>query len=126
MTTHTHGKVYGVMGAARTLSGRDIYRRLTDRQNHFRSRLSELSWAVVSSLDRHGLSESLLLETVEKLRAAKNDPRHYGDNKPGTYFDDITRTPVVPDPRFSYWNLYEYGVTGEAGFDRVDRRREAA
>lgn len=117
MTAHTHGSLYGALRAARTLSGRDIYRRLTDRQNHFRSRLSELSWSVVSSLDRHGLSESLLLETIEKLRVAKDDSRHYGDNTPGTYFDGRARTAVVPDPRFSYWNLYEYGVTGEGAFD---------
>jgi len=117
MTTHTDGITYRGLGAARTLSGRDIYKRLTDRQNHFRSRLSELSWSVVSSLERHGLAESLLSGTVAKLRAAKNDPRHYGDNTPGAYFDDVSRTPVVPDPCFSYWNLYEYGVTGEGGFN---------
>jgi hypothetical protein len=79
--------------------------------------LSQLSWQVVSSLERHGLVEMQFLETIEKLRAARRDPRHYGDNKPGSFFDDRVRTPVVPDPRFSYWNLYEYGITGEDGFD---------
>lgn len=117
MKTHIQGKLYGTLGAARTLSGRDIYKPVTDRQNHFRSRLSELSWSVISSLERHELAETLLVETVEKLRRAKSDPRHYGDNKPDTYFDDRSRTPVVPDPTFSYWNLYEYGITGEGGFD---------
>ena len=97
MTTHADGPTYRSLGAARTLSGRDIYKRLTDRQNHFRSRLSELSWSVVSSLERHGLAESLLSGTVAKLRVAKNDPQHYGDNKPGAYFDDGPRTAVVPD-----------------------------
>lgn len=117
MTAVPRENLYGVLAAARTLSGRDIYKRRTDRQNHFRSRLSELSWQVVTSLERHGLTESRLVDTIEKLRAAKNDPRHYGDNTPGAYFDDRLRTPVVPDPSFSYWNLYEYGITGEDGFE---------
>lgn len=117
MTAHTRDQIYHTLGAARTLSGRDIYRRTTDRQNHFRSRLSELSCAVVSSLERHGLAETLLLATVAKLRAAKTDLRHYGDNRPGMYFSEPVGTPVVPDPTFSFWNLYEYGVTGEGGFD---------
>jgi hypothetical protein len=117
MTTRTDGRIYAALAAAQTLSGREIYRRGTDRQNHFRARLSELSWSVVSSLERHGLRESLLIETVAKLRIAKDDPRHYGDNKPGTFFDDERHTPVVPDPCFSHWNLYEYGVTGEGGFN---------
>jgi len=116
MTAGSHRKIYGELRAARTLSGRDIYRKHTDRQNHLRSRLGELSWQVVSSLERNGLAESRLIETIERLRAAKTDPQHYGDNKPGAYFDDGPRTPVVPDPRFSYWNLYEFGITGEGGF----------
>lgn len=109
--------IYRVLGAARTLSGREIYRKTTDRQNHFRSRLSELSWQVVSSLERHGLPELRFADTINKLRTARDDPRHFGENVPGSYFDDRVRTPVVPDPRFSYWNLYEYGITGEGGFD---------
>lgn len=106
--------MYEQLGLARTLSGVEIYRTCTDRQNHFRQRLSELSWGIVSSLYRHGLSEALLSDTVEKLRVAKNDPQHYGDNRPGGTFENGIA--VIPDPRFSYWNLFEYGITGEGGY----------
>lgn len=109
--------LYFTLGAARTLSGREIYRRRTDRQNHLRSRLAELSWQVVSSLERHGLSEPLLLDTVSKLRHAQHEPRHFGDNTPASHFEGPSSIPVVPDSRFSYWNLLEYGLSGEQGFE---------
>jgi hypothetical protein len=107
--------LYEQLGRARTLSGLDIYRPSTDRQNHFRSRLSETSWSIVSSLYKHELSEDLLSDTVEKLRIAKNDPQHYGDNRPGSTFEN--GTPVVPDPRFSYWDLLGYGLSVEGGLN---------
>lgn len=114
-----HPSLYRSLGNARTLSGRDIYRPDTDRQNHFRQRLSETSWGIVSALSEHGLSDSLLSDTAAKLRIAKNDSQHYGDNRPGGVFND--GTPVVPDPRFSYWNLLEFGITGEGGLGEFVR-----
>jgi hypothetical protein len=113
--------LYAQIASATTVSGRQIFVRATDRQNHYRRHLSELSWQVVSSLDRHGLSETMFADTIEKLRTAKGDPTHYGDNSPGSFFDDAARTAIVPDPRFSYWNLYEYGVVGEEGFEGFKR-----
>ncbi len=116
MASHSLEGVYRTLGAGQTVSGREILIRSTHRENHFRSRLSELSWSVVSSLSRHGLSESLLAQTIQSLRLAKEDPRHYGENSPGMCFDDRARTPVVPDPNFNYWNLLEYGLSGKEGF----------
>lgn len=115
MKTSRPERLYSILGRAHTLSGSDIFLNETNRQNHFRSQLSELSWAIVSSLERHGLSEALLADTVSKLRSAKDDPQHYGDNRPGKFFED--HTPIVPDPRFSYWNLLGYGITGEGGYN---------
>ena len=116
MRNSNERSLYESLRQSITLSGSEIYKLKTNRENHFRSRLSKLSYSLVSLLERHGLAATTLVDAVIKLRVAKNDSRHYGDNQPGSYFDDPQRTPVVPDPRFSFWDLYQFGVTGPDGF----------
>jgi hypothetical protein len=82
--------------------------------------LGSLSYSIGGSLFRHGLSEPTFSHTVEKLRIAKTDPQHFGDNTPRLTFSD--GTPAVPDPRFSYWDLLRYGLSGDGGLDGFRKR----
>jgi hypothetical protein len=65
-------------------------------------------------LIRWNLPEFDLLDAIEKLKTAYKDPRHYGDNVPNRTFDGVE---VLPDPRFTFLDLYSFGTTGEGGFN---------
>jgi len=108
-----HGALLDELSAAHTLSGHDIYRRETNRENHLRSRIAELSWEVVTFLGRQDIPDRVLRETIERLRAAYSNPAHYGDNRPGTFFQD--GTPTVDDPWFDYFDFIGFALSGEDG-----------
>lgn len=107
--------------SGKTLSGIEIFIRGTDPQNHYRMGLHRLSFTLGAFLERHGLSGNLLADTAAKLRQAKDDPQHYGDNSPNWFHDDPDRTLIAPDLRFSFWDLYQYGTTGPDGFEGFKR-----
>lgn len=48
------------------------------------------------------------------LKANFLNPIHYGDNKPG-FFNQKGES-LIPEPQFTYWDLFQYGVSGENGF----------
>jgi hypothetical protein len=61
------------------------------------------------------IPEKDLDESLVRLRAAFADPQHYGDNKPGSFFN--SGIPTTPDPRFSFLDFYGFGASGEGGFE---------
>jgi hypothetical protein len=69
---------------------------------------------VVSFLAEQDVPDTVLRDSIEKLRSAYSDPVHYGDNRPGSFFAD--GTPTVSDPRFDYFDFIGYALSGEGGF----------
>lgn len=97
-----------------TCLGRMIHRPDTDRQNWARGAASHLSARIKWALEKLPHDERLLDITIERLRSNFNNPIHYGDNKPGFVF--ASGVPTVPDPRFTYFDLWQFGITGEDGY----------
>ncbi len=97
-----------------TCLGKAIYRPETNRQNWARGAASHLSANIKWALEEITTDERLLDTTIERLRRNFTNPIHYGDKKPGWFFGD--GTPVIPDPRFTYFDLWQYGITGEDGY----------
>lgn len=100
----------------RSIGGRLIYLDKTSAENWARASLMGVNLRLVDLVG----AEAVLGETcdvfsvAEVLRANFENPVHYGDNKPGTWFSQGTA--VTPDPEFTFWDLYQYGVTGDDGF----------
>jgi hypothetical protein len=83
-----------------------------------RGRLQILSNHFVVLIERFAYLSAGELETaIDLLRPALQDPIHFGDNSPHTYFDNAEKTLAVPSPRFNYVDLLSYGSTGPDGFD---------
>jgi hypothetical protein len=99
-----------------TISGHPIFRAGTHPENLLRGHASVLTYTVVRELERQSLLADVAVGTaVEALRAASHDQRHYGDNRPGYVFSD--GTPTTPTAKFDYWDLFQYGITGDDGFE---------
>jgi len=97
-----------------TCLGRTIYRPDTNRQNWARGAVSQLSARIKWALEDLPHDERLLDTTIEQLRRNLTNPVHYGDNKPGSFFE--SGVPVVPDPRFTFFDLMGFGISGEEGY----------
>lgn len=97
-----------------TCLGRTIYRPDTDRQNWARMSASSLSSLTIWMLGRLHYDEKMLDTAIEALQRNFSNPIHYGDNKPGSVFESGVQ--VVPDPRFTYFDLWQFGITGEDGY----------
>ena len=44
-----------------------------------------------------------------------NNPAHYGNNQPGLFSSD--GKPIFLNSRFTYWDLVQYGASGDDGFE---------
>jgi hypothetical protein len=95
---------------AETLSGLSIYIKATHPENEIRSRASLLSHWVCTEIEIEGVADDVLIDALSILRREYTDPRHYGDNKPGSFFVD--HTPTTPDPAFNYWDFWSFAMSG--------------
>lgn len=96
----------------RTAFGLEVVRQQTSSENYARSVVSKLQHdLVLFAFDwlLDGSPEGLprVGRAVTMLRAELPKARHLGDNKPGLF--SSAGVPLLPDPRFTYWNLFEVG-----------------
>lgn len=115
----------------KTLRGRDIILNGTHEQNYGRSHASSLQYEFVYGLSHNPDGESYeptypWFHAVTKARTDKalhvahilvknlNNPVHYETNRPGLFSSD--GVPLFLDPKFTYWDLMNYGMSGEDGF----------
>jgi hypothetical protein len=115
----------------KTLRGRDIVLNGTHEQNYGRSHVSQLQCRFVLGFSRNADEEGYFsyppLHAITRARADEalkvahilvtnlNNPAHYGDHRPGLFSSD--REPIFLNPRNTYWDLVQYGVTGDDGFE---------
>lgn len=110
-----------------TVNGQAIVISKTQSQNWLRAVMSEVQYHLELFVQHLPDGTEMLpdqwphlLAVVTALEANFSNPLHYGDNKPGLF--DSERFPLLPDPVFTYWDLWQFGVTGEdghAGFLRL-------
>lgn len=101
-----------------TVGGRPIYLYETNAENWIRSSLMGVQLRLIQLIEAPG-KRGAVLPLAKVLKANFSNPVHYGDNKPGTWFASGMAT--TSDPEFTFWDLYQYGITGEDGFDGFTR-----
>ena len=106
----------------RTIAGREILLKGTHEQNWIRSALISVQTHLMGVDPSAGDAEVVWIEAMtaaievsEALVENLSNPIHYGDNKPGLF--DIGGRPITPDRVHTYFDLWQFGVTGEDGFD---------
>lgn len=104
----------------KTVNGQKILLDGALEQNWLRTSLSQLqhdlSRVALAGVDPNGNSSEIfasLFAVVDALKSDFQNPDHYGDNQPGL-FDSGGRA-LLPKPVFTYWDLLQFGVTGEDG-----------
>jgi hypothetical protein len=110
-----------------TLSRRSILRDGPHDQNWLRSSICDIQSQVWNADPAMETSKTLgppdgrvrtalrdVVAIAEVLRGQISNPVHFGDNQPGM-FDDLSRS-LLRNPKFTYLDLLQYGVTGPDGF----------
>ena len=113
--------------SGKTIGGRSVDATGTDQRNwglihlsHVNHRLAMMARLRVAKEDAaHSGGDFTqyipIAEVAERLVVNLENPIHYEDNTPG--YCNSSGERLVPDPKFSYWDLYQYGVTGEDGLE---------
>ena len=111
--------VYRMLSEARSIGGGLILKPETAEENWARSSLWAVNYQLIRfatvEAEKHDNKYPYIFAIAETLRANFNNPIHYGDNRPGT-FTSLGKA-VAPDPVFTFWDLWQYGTTGEDGFN---------
>lgn len=102
-----------------TINGRLILKPETTEENWARVSVGNIHY----SLMRYATNNSLggdyecpeLFTLAATLEANLNNPIHYGDNEPGFYTG--AGLEIAPNPSFTFMDLWEYGLSGEDGFE---------
>jgi hypothetical protein len=97
-----------------TLSGRKIYLPRTHAENRLRGRAFDISISVACELQSHGMSDTVVLDSIEKLVVAFADPSHYRGNTPDVVF--TSGKAITPKSRFDYWEFLGFAVTRQGLF----------
>lgn len=122
-----HQTLLARLNDAHTISGLSIYIEETHPQNEFRSRACQLTTWIAHQLETEHIPDILLSDALSILQREYRDQRHYGENKPGSFFESGRAT--SPDATFNYWDFFGFAISGYSdhflGFARdieLDRR----
>lgn len=100
-----------------SIGGRLFLKSKSDSENWMRDSLSKIHYEIVclttnehpNNIDKR----PQIFALAATLQANLNNPIHYGDNTPG--FTNFQGQSLVPAPIFTFFDLWQFGVTGEDG-----------
>jgi hypothetical protein len=58
-----------------------------------------------------------LADVIERIEPELKDAKHYGDNRPGLFTSE--HVPLLPDPFFTYWDLFQFGFFDPETRDQI-------
>lgn len=106
----------------KTVNGRTFFLPEPREQNWLRAAMRRVETFVTAAASEVGPSEGddldswwkPFLDAVSGLERNLHNPAQYEDNRPGLFSEN--GKPLLVDPVFTFFDLYQYGVTGEDGF----------
>jgi hypothetical protein len=96
-----------------TIGGQPIILQATLEQNWLRCAISSANHRLCNLAMAQGDRTGRIVEIATALAANAHRAVHYGDNRPGSF--SASGKPLLPAPRFTYFDLWQFGSTGEEG-----------
>lgn len=107
-----------ILNQGLTINGRLIVKAETTEENWARLSVQAIHYRLICCATNDSCVEDKecpeLFVLAAALEANLNNPIHYGDNEPGLY--TAAGLALLPNPSFTFMDLWEYGLSGEDGF----------